>query len=76
MAVVVSRTARNDRRSKVKALLTVAETAAETGLGERAIRDGIGRGEIPGKRFGRLIKIPLWWVEEQRSGPRGQGAGA
>lgn len=53
-----------------KALLSVAETAAETGLGPRAIRDGIDRGEIPGRRFGRLIKIPAWWVREQRDGPQ------
>jgi hypothetical protein len=57
-----------------KALLSVAETAKETGLGERAIRVGVGRGEVPGKRFGRLIKIPRWWVDEQRIGPRGETA--
>lgn len=53
-----------------KVLLSVEETAKETGLGPRIIRQAVERGEIPGRRIGRLIKIPLWWVEEQRNGPR------
>lgn len=52
-----------------KALLSVAETSEATGLGERIIRDCVARGEIPGQRFGRIIRIPRWWVERQRSGP-------
>jgi excisionase family DNA binding protein len=55
-----------------KALLSVAETAEATGLGERAVRDGVATGVIPGKRFGRLIRIPAWWVDEQKFGPRRQ----
>ncbi|MFI4973928.1 MAG: helix-turn-helix domain-containing protein [Caulobacterales bacterium] len=57
-----------------KVLLTVAETSAATGLGERIIRDCVARGEIPGQRFGRLIRIPQWWVKEFASGPRGEKA--
>lgn len=55
-----------------KPLLSVDETVSELegALGPRAIRDGVARGTIPGRRFGRLIKIPRWWVEEQRNGPR------
>lgn len=51
-----------------KALLTVAETSAATGLGERIIRQCVADGSIPGQRFGRLIRIPAWWVQKQLSG--------
>jgi len=57
-----------------KVLLSVPEAAAETGLPERTIRLGISRGEIPGRRIGRYVRVPLWWIEEQRNGPRSEQA--
>jgi excisionase family DNA binding protein len=51
------------------ATLAVSETAKELGVGERAVRDGVARGEIPAVRFGRLIRIPRWWVQSLRTGP-------
>lgn len=60
------------RSKATKALLSVSETAAVTGLGERIIRDCAARGEIPSQRFGRLIKIPAWWVQAQLNGPRAE----
>jgi excisionase family DNA binding protein len=59
---------------QAKVLLSVSEAASATGMGQRAVREAVERGDIPGKRIGRLIKIPLWWVEEQRSGPRDRAA--
>lgn len=53
-----------------KVLFSVQETAEATGLDVKSVRAAIARGEIPGTRIGRLFKIPVWWVEEQRSGPR------
>jgi excisionase family DNA binding protein len=52
-----------------KVLLSVDEVAEATGMERKSVRAAVERGEIPGKRFGRLIKIPVWWVEEQRHGP-------
>jgi excisionase family DNA binding protein len=52
-----------------KVLLSVQEVAEATGLDVKTVRSSIERGEIPGQRFGRLIKVPSWWVERQRSGP-------
>ena len=52
------------------ATLRVAEAAGELGVGERAIRDGVARGEIPHVRFGRLLRVPRWWIDEMRNGPR------
>jgi excisionase family DNA binding protein len=52
-----------------KALPTVAQTSAATGLGERIIRQCVADGSIPGARYGRLIRIPFWWVQRQLSGP-------
>lgn len=52
-----------------KVLLSVQEVADATGMEVKSVRAAIGRGEIPGRRFGRLIKVPAWWVAEQRLGP-------
>lgn len=53
-----------------KVLLSVQEVAKATGLDQKTVRSSIERGEIPGQRFGRLIKVPAWWVREQANGPR------
>jgi excisionase family DNA binding protein len=57
-----------------KVLLSVEEASAATGLDQKTVRAAVARGDIPGRRIGRLIKIPVWWVEEQRVGPRAQPA--
>jgi excisionase family DNA binding protein len=54
---------------QAKVLLSVPEAAEATGLDVKTVRAAIGRGEIPGQRIGRLIKIPRWWVDQQRQGP-------
>lgn len=59
-----------------KVLLSVDEAAAATGLDQKSVRAAVARGEIPGRRIGRLIKIPVWWVEEQRNGPRDAAPGS
>lgn len=53
----------------MKVLLSVPEVADATGMEVKTVRAAISRGEIPSSRFGRLIKVPLWWVEQQRLGP-------
>lgn len=53
-----------------KVLFSVQETSDATGLDVKTVRLGIERGDIPGLRIGRLFKIPRWWVEQQRYGPR------
>lgn len=57
-----------------KVLLSVQEAAAATGLDEKTVRSAVGRGEIPGMRIGRLIKIPRWWVERQAHGVQSERA--
>lgn len=57
-----------------KVLLSVPEAADATGLDVKSVRAAVARGDIPGQRIGRLIKIPAWWVERQRSGPQSVGA--
>ena len=52
-----------------KALLSPQEIADSTGMEVKTVRAAISRGEIPAQRFGRLIKVPRWWLEEQMTGP-------
>jgi len=62
-----------------KVLLSTEEVASATGLDVKTVRAAVERGEVPSCKIGRLIKIPRWWVEEQRNGPRHReeiGAGA
>ncbi len=53
----------------MKVLLSVPEVADATDMDPKSVRAAIARGEIPSVRFGRLIKVPLWWLEQQRHGP-------
>lgn len=59
---------------EAKVLLSVPETAHATGLDVKTVRAAIERGEIPGQRIGRLLKVPRWWVDQQREGPRSDAA--
>jgi excisionase family DNA binding protein len=51
-----------------KVLWGVPEVAPLLGLDVKSIRKAIEVGEIPCVRVGRLIKIPLWWIRQQREG--------
>lgn len=44
---------------KGKALITVMETAEVTGLGRTATYDAIRRGDIPHRRVGRRVLVPV-----------------
>jgi len=59
---------------QMKVLLGVREAAEATGLDEKTVRSAVERGEIPGMRIGRLIKIPRWWVDRQAHGTSGERA--
>jgi excisionase family DNA binding protein len=54
---------------QAKALLSTDEVAKATGLDVKTVRASIARGDIPGQRFGRLIKVPRWWVDQLLHGP-------
>jgi excisionase family DNA binding protein len=56
-------------RPMSKVLWSPQELAGVLGMDVKTIRAAIGRGEIPSTKFGRLIKVPGWWVEQQRHGP-------
>jgi excisionase family DNA binding protein len=57
-----------------KVLATPQEVAEATGMDIKSVRAAIARGEIPSARFGRLIKVPQWWLQQQLHGPRGEVA--
>ena len=44
--------------------LTVPEVAARLGISERAVRQRIYRGQLPHRRWGRRVIIPLDELEE------------
>jgi excisionase family DNA binding protein len=52
-----------------KVLWSPQELAGVLEMDVKTVRAAIGRGEIPSAKFGRLIKVPGWWVEQQRHGP-------
>jgi excisionase family DNA binding protein len=52
------------------ALIGTPEVARETGLDEKTVRKAIESGQIPAIRFGRVWRVPRWWVNEQRNGPK------
>ena len=51
-----------------KLLLGVPEAAIAVGVDPKFIRRGVEEGSIPATRVGRLIKVPLWWIRQQRDG--------
>jgi excisionase family DNA binding protein len=51
-----------------KLLYGVPEAAHELGVDPKFIRRGVEEGVIPATRVGRLIKVPLWWIRQQRDG--------
>lgn len=58
----------------VRKFLTVAETAALLRIHPESVRRAVREGKIPGARRvpgGRLIRIPVSYVDEQRKGQAG-----
>ena len=53
-----------------KAFLGVPELARITGLDAKSIRKAVEAQQIPALRIGRVWRVPRWWVDQQRSGPR------
>jgi excisionase family DNA binding protein len=51
-----------------KVLLSVAETALLLGLDPKTVRKAADAKEIPSVKIGRLIKIPSWFIRQQRDG--------
>ncbi len=52
------------------ALLSVDEVAKALGLNTKTVRAAILDGKIPGARYGRIFRVPRWWLAEQVDGPR------
>jgi excisionase family DNA binding protein len=50
--------------------LTIPEAAAELRIGQSHLRRLIDAGEIPARRFGRLIRVPRVAIEPQPSTTR------
>lgn len=48
----------------MKKMLTVKETAKTLNISEITIYRMVGRGDIPHKRLGRLIRIPSSYITE------------
>ena len=53
-----------------KLVFGVPEYAGMARVDEKTIRKGIEAQEIPAIRFGRIYKIPRWYVLEQLTGSR------
>lgn len=53
-----------------KLLVGVPEAAKMCGIDAKTLRKKIEAGEVPAERFGRHIKIPVWWLRELRDGKR------
>jgi hypothetical protein len=61
---------------KEKLFFGVPETALLCDLDPKTVRREIERGTIPGQRFGRIWKVPLWWIKQQRDGVPGNSSAA
>lgn len=51
------------------ALMSVAEVAKATGMGERLVRTAIAEGQLPHVRWGRRILVPRPALEAQLTDP-------
>lgn len=54
----------NDAKPK-RLFLSVPEVATMAGVDPRAVRNGITKGDIPATRFGRVLRVPSAWLEQQ-----------
>jgi hypothetical protein len=54
--------------AKEKILWSVPETAEATGMDVKTVRKQLESGKIPGERFGRIWKVPAWWINRQKDG--------
>lgn len=45
--------------------LSVPEVATMAGVDPRAVRNGIAKGDIPATRFGRMLRVPTTWLDQQ-----------
>jgi excisionase family DNA binding protein len=43
--------------------ITVAEAARRLGVDRHTLYDAAARGEVPARRVGRSVRVPLAWVE-------------
>jgi excisionase family DNA binding protein len=43
--------------------LSVAEAARRLGVDRHSLYDAVNRGEVPHRRVGRSVRIPLTWIE-------------
>jgi hypothetical protein len=50
------------------------ETGQALGLGKNSTYAAAARGEIPIVRFGRLLKVPMWFYRQLRDGKPGEAA--
>lgn len=46
----------------------VPDVAKALDCNEKTVRKGISDGQIPHFRVGKLIRVPAWWVRQQREG--------
>jgi hypothetical protein len=53
-----------------KALHGLPYSAGEVGLDVKTLREGCEEGRVPGVKFGRVWKIPDWWIRQFRDGPK------
>lgn len=52
-----------------QAMYTPQEVAVACRMPYRTVIERIKDGTIPSQKFGRLYKIPAWWVREQQGSP-------
>lgn len=55
-------------KPKEKLFWGVPATAAECDIDPKTLRKELEAGRVPGQRFGRTWKIPVWWIKRQRDG--------
>jgi excisionase family DNA binding protein len=60
----------------VSGWLSVAEAAERLGCHPRTVYDGVQDGTVPGRRVGRRVLIPRWWLDGDDLRPNGDDPGA
>jgi excisionase family DNA binding protein len=53
--------------------VSVGEAAHWLGCHPRTLYDGVAHGSVPGRRVGRRVLIPRWWLDGDDLRPNGDG---
>jgi excisionase family DNA binding protein len=63
-----------DVNNNERALIGAPEAARQLGIDVKTVRKMAETGEMPSVRAGRNLKIPAWWLRQQKDGPAPKAA--